>query len=95
MSHLNLNKCQLTRRSPLENRGAGKLGLSRRIHHAKRDTIFIKELGTLSMARNGLVYFGSYQLDTWFVHYKIENIQRRSLFIPCFLRERPSVKAQF
>jgi len=30
------------------------------------------------MARNGLVYFGSYQLETQFVHYKIESYQRRS-----------------
>jgi photosystem II stability/assembly factor-like uncharacterized protein len=35
-------------------------------------------MGTLSMACNGLVYFGSYRLETRFIHSKFESIQRGS-----------------
>jgi hypothetical protein len=36
-------------------------------------------VGTLSMARNGSVYFEGYQLGTWFVHINLKVISAVSL----------------
>jgi hypothetical protein len=50
------NPVKNTGRKKRENSGAGKLGLSRLLNHAKRDTIFIKQCTAKFMAYIG---FGS------------------------------------